>query len=237
MLALADAGTAEAADVLPAAITTDLAGGMAHGAVAPAVRMARCDVRAEDREDATFGGAAGRIRLWHDAENQEITISGVVTGLDASRTHGVAILEHEADVQAHWNPAGRRHGVPFANEWDDMHAGDLGNYNTDASGALDFAAIRLAGAQGLELKGGRARSAVGRVLVIYEDADGGSAQQPAGNAGAVVARCVLGVGERLKVRGGTSWLNEFTVPLLISAAAVLAMGMSATPPGPCLRCD
>lgn len=84
----------------------------------------------------------------------------------------------------HFNPAGRKHGAPAAEE---HHAGDLGNLVADAKGVAELD-LDLPGAAIL----GTAEAIAGRGVVVHAGADD-LATQPTGNSGGRLAVGVIGL--------------------------------------------
>ncbi|XP_058128569.1 superoxide dismutase [Cu-Zn]-like [Anopheles ziemanni] len=128
------------------------------------------------------------------AESEPVKVTGTVTGLKPGN-HGFHIHEFGDNTNgcmstgAHFNPHGKTHGAPEAEE---RHAGDMGNIVADADGE---AKVDLAVSQ-ITLSG--AMNVVGRSLVVHADPDdlglgGHELSKTTGNAGARLACGVIGM--------------------------------------------
>ncbi len=118
-----------------------------------------------------------------------VEISGEILGLSPG-PHGFHVHEYGdttavdgASAGGHFNPSGRPHAGPDA---DERHVGDLGNITADKDGTAKFRMtdriIRLNGPH----------SIIGRGLVVHAKADD-LKSQPSGDAGGRVATGVIGV--------------------------------------------
>src|SRR5437762_166371 len=83
------------------------------------------------------GQTIGSVRAWQTTGGIgfRITASGLPHGLHGVHVHSVGRCEPPgfASAGAHWNPAGRKHGL---NNPEGPHAGDLPNVEVAANGAL-----------------------------------------------------------------------------------------------------
>jgi len=121
-------------------------------------------------------------------------VTGQVTGL-APGNHGFHVHQF-GDVSAgcgstggHFNPAGKEHGGPTA---DERHAGDLGNIVAGADGT---AVVDITDSQ-VPLTG--ANSVIGRAIVVHAGEDdlglgGQNDSKTTGHAGGRVACGVIGL--------------------------------------------
>jgi Cu-Zn family superoxide dismutase len=118
------------------------------------------------------------------------SISGTVTGLSSNTVHGFHIqeygdlsLKNGSSTGGHFNPTSAPHSDKMANTT--RHIGDLGNiFADDAGHAIVHIDNLLWTLQG-------SKSVIGRALVVREKVDQGT--QPDGNAGSIIAQCVIGV--------------------------------------------
>jgi len=141
-----------------------------------------------------LGNVVGVIFLSQRDQNSPTVVTGTVKGL-APGPHGFHVHEF-GDVTnsclstgAHYNPFGRNHGAPDAQE---RHAGDLGNIF--ANDAME-ATINVTD-NGVQLFG--TQTVVGRSFVVHEKADdmglGGNEESlKTGNAGARLGCCLIGL--------------------------------------------
>lgn len=115
-----------------------------------------------------------------------VAVIAEITGLPANSKHGFHIHEKgdmsSADLMStgpHWDPQGTHtHGAPSTQP---VHAGDMGNLSTDASGTARLE-MTLKGISIDDAKSG----VVGRAVIVHAKPDDLSSQ-PAGNAGARIA--------------------------------------------------
>lgn len=133
--------------------------------------------------------AGGEISF--QSEESGLRITGRVTGLTASATHGFHIHEigdcsapDASSAGGHFNPTSLPHGQVGA---DPHHAGDMPNLQADAQGEV---AVDLL-LPSLEIGSSGPRDVLGRAVVVHEQADD-YATQPAGNSGARIACGVIG---------------------------------------------
>lgn len=130
-----------------------------------------------------------------------VVISGKVTGLKPKAKHGMHIHEtgdcSAADASTagnHYAKPGQAHGALGGVN---VHTGDLGNIQTDKTGAAEVN-IFLKEAN---MKKKDAQSLVGRSIVIHESADD-LKSQPAGNSGKRIACGVIEWTGTSKFMGG-----------------------------------
>jgi Cu-Zn family superoxide dismutase len=133
------------------------------------------------------GKGSGWVAFVQKGDTVEIT--GEIKGLPPGE-HGFHIHEFgdcsapdATSTGGHFNPTGKKHGAPDAEE---RHVGDLGNIKADEDGKavikMTDKVIRLDGPN----------SIIGRGVIIHLDADDFKTQ-PTGNAGGRVAVGVIGV--------------------------------------------
>lgn len=140
----------------------------------------------------TNGQSIGTVRAWQ-------TSGGVTFRIDASALpHGVHGLHVHTvgrcdppefqTAGAHWNPAGRKHGMSSPAG---PHAGDLRNVTVAANGVLGET-VTLSGASLTAPAGtpGALLDADGAALVLHAQADD-NVTDPSGNSGARIACAVL----------------------------------------------
>jgi len=142
-------------------------------------------------------GVNGVVRFEQDVKGGPTSIKCVISGLKPGK-HGFHIHQF-GDLSdgcnsagAHFNPYGKTHGAPTA---DERHVGDLGNVivkdqNADTEYSIDDKLVSLIGAN----------SVIGRSIVVHADEDdlglGGHAQsKTTGNAGGRVACGVIGIAQ------------------------------------------
>lgn len=83
----------------------------------------------------------------------------------------------------HYNPHGKKHGVPPDAE--ERHVGDMGNIIVNDKGSSTFnKTLDL-----IELRG--ENSVIGRTVILHAQKDDGT--DPAGNAGDRIGQCVIGI--------------------------------------------
>ena len=129
-----------------------------------------------------------------EQKGDTLQVNGEVKGL-APGQHGFHVHEFGdttngcTSTGAHFNPTGRTHGAPTAEE---RHVGDLGNVVADANGVAKFQLTdKIASLAG-------SNSILGRALVVHADQDdlgqgGHELSKTTGNAGARVGCGVIGI--------------------------------------------
>jgi Cu-Zn family superoxide dismutase len=131
------------------------------------------------------GQSIGTVRAWQTAGGVSfhIAASGLAHGLHGIHVHSVGRCDPPdfASAGAHWNPAGKQHGL---NNPAGPHAGDLPNVEVAANGVL-AATVTLAGANMASLL-----DADGAALVIHSGPDD-YVTDPSGNSGARIACAVI----------------------------------------------
>jgi Cu-Zn family superoxide dismutase len=131
------------------------------------------------------GQSIGTVRAWQTAGGVSfrISASGLPHGLHGLHVHAVGRCDPPdfKSAGAHWNPAGRQHGM---NNPAGPHAGDLPNVEVAANGVLN-ATVTLAGASMANLL-----DADGAALVIHASPDDYKTD-PSGNSGARIACAVI----------------------------------------------
>ncbi|HYX46336.1 MAG TPA: superoxide dismutase family protein [Sphingomicrobium sp.] len=131
------------------------------------------------------GQSIGTVRAWQTAGGLSfhIAASGLPHGLHGVHVHSVGRCDPPdfASAGAHWNPAGKKHGL---NNPAGPHAGDLPNVEVAANGVLR-ATVTLPGASMTSLL-----DADGAALVIHAAADD-YMTDPSGNSGVRIACAVI----------------------------------------------
>lgn len=131
------------------------------------------------------GQSIGTVRAWQTAGGVSfrISASGLPHGLHGVHVHAVGRCDPPdfASAGAHWNPAGKQHGM---NNPAGPHAGDLPNVEVAANGVL-AATVTLPNATMTSLL-----DADGAALVIHAAADD-YRTDPSGNSGARIACAVI----------------------------------------------
>ncbi len=131
------------------------------------------------------GQSIGTVRAWQTAGGVSfhIVASGLPHGLHGIHAHSVGRCDRPdfASAGAHWNPAGKHHGLSNPAG---PHAGDLPNVEVAANGVLR-ATVTLPGASMATLL-----DADGAALVIHAAPDD-YVTDPNGNTGARIACAVI----------------------------------------------
>jgi Cu-Zn family superoxide dismutase len=134
------------------------------------------------------GKSIGTVVAWQTAGGVSFRVraSGLPHGLHGIHVHGVGRCDPPdfASAGAHWNPAGRQHGI---NNPNGPHAGDLPNVEVAANGVLGQTVV-LPNATLAQLL-----DADGSSIVIHAAADD-YRTDPSGNSGARIACAVIGSG-------------------------------------------
>jgi Cu-Zn family superoxide dismutase len=122
--------------------------------------------------------------------NRGIRVNAIVNNLEPNSTHAIHIHEFGdatspdgKSAGGHYNPEGHDHALP---EKDMRHAGDLGNLKADAEGKARYSIV----VTNISLAGDK-NPIIGRGVVVHAAKDDGG--QPTGNAGARIARGVIGI--------------------------------------------
>ncbi|KAJ9105454.1 Superoxide dismutase [Cu-Zn] [Naganishia friedmannii] len=137
----------------------------------------------------------GVITFTQESTGGPVTVSGEIKNMDANAQRGFHVHQFGDNSNGctsagpHFNPTGKNHGAPDA---DERHVGDLGNLQTDGSG---IAKVSITDSH-LSLVG--PHSIIGRTIVIHAGTDdlgkGGHAESlKTGNAGARSACGVIGI--------------------------------------------
>ncbi|MCA9647877.1 MAG: superoxide dismutase family protein [Polyangiaceae bacterium] len=142
----------------------------------------------KEREAEAEFTSVPKMKLTGDAELSE-TADGVRIQIEVEDAPKgkKAVHIHEKDdcsdiagksMGAHFDPDGKKHGLPSAAE---HHLGDLGNLTVDdeGDGTLTIVVAKA------NLKAGDARSFLGKAIVIHEGEDHGDGES--GNAGSPIA--------------------------------------------------
>ena len=131
------------------------------------------------------GQTIGTVRAWQTAGGVSfhISASGLPHGIHGLHVHAVGRCDPPgfASAGAHWNPAGRKHGM---NNPAGPHAGDLPNVEVSANGVLS-ATVTLPAATMANLL-----DPDGAALVLHAQPDD-YVTDPSGNSGARIACAVL----------------------------------------------
>lgn len=141
------------------------------------------------------GQSIGTVRAWQTTGGVSFRISATglphgIHGIHGVHVHAVGRCDPPdfASAGAHWNPAGRQHGM---NNPAGPHAGDLPNVEVAANGAL-AATLTLPGASMPALL-----DADGAALVIHANADD-YRTDPSGNSGGRIACAVITPGAEMR---------------------------------------
>ena len=131
------------------------------------------------------GQTIGSVRAWQTAGGVSFRVdaTGLPHGIHGIHVHAVGRCDPPdfTTAGAHWNPAGRKHGM---NNPAGPHAGDLPNVEVAANGVLG-ATVVLPGASMASLL-----DADGAALVIHAAPDD-YVTDPSGNSGARIACAVI----------------------------------------------
>lgn len=134
----------------------------------------------------TSGQTIGTVSLAQTSGGLTLVIraSGIPHGLHGLHVHAAGRCDPPTfeSAGAHWNPAGREHGL---NNPRGPHAGDLPNITASSTGVVSETVV-LAGASMAQLADGD-----GSALVIHTNADD-YVTDPSGNSGGRIACAVLG---------------------------------------------
>lgn len=137
------------------------------------------------------GQPVGTVRAWQTAGGVSFHIDarGLPRGLHGLHVHSIGRCDPPgfASAGAHWNPAGRQHGL---NNPAGPHAGDLRNVEVAANGTLGVTVV-LPGATMASLL-----DADGSTLVLHASSDDYKTD-PSGNSGARIACAVIQPGAQL----------------------------------------
>ncbi|KAG2227632.1 hypothetical protein INT45_004673 [Circinella minor] len=136
----------------------------------------------------------GTVTFTQESENGPTTVEATVSGLTEGK-HGFHVHEFGDNTNgctsagAHFNPFGKTHGAPEAEE---RHAGDLGNVVADKDGK---ATLKVTDNQ-VKLIG--PHSVIGRTIVVHAGEDdlglgGHELSKATGNAGDRWACGVIGI--------------------------------------------
>ena len=138
---------------------------------------------------------AGTLTLTQAKSSDALAITGTITGLNASQTHGFHIHQYGvgvgcASAGGHYNPNNTNHGDQ-SNKIDLRHVGDFGNITSNASGSATVAVSDVhASLYGVD-------SVIGRSLMVHAGTDdlglgGDKGSVASGNAGARWGCCTIG---------------------------------------------
>ncbi|KAL1991830.1 hypothetical protein VTN49DRAFT_5138 [Thermomyces lanuginosus] len=138
---------------------------------------------------------SGTVTFEQPDENSPVTVSWNITGNDPNAKRGIHIHAFGDNTNGctsagpHFNPHGKTHGAP---EDEERHAGDLGNFETDAQGNSVGSRVDKV----LKLIG--PESILGRSVVVHAGTDdlgrgGNEESKKTGNAGARPACGVIGI--------------------------------------------
>lgn len=137
----------------------------------------------------------GLVYFTEDLTNNTVVIDIHIEGLRKDGLHGFHVhecgdlSEQCESMCAHFNPYGKKHGCPGANE---RHVGDLGNLIANKNGIAHYQRIDNM----IKLRGSKA-NIIGRGLIIHEDEDDcGLGDSPlsltTGNSGKRIACAIIG---------------------------------------------
>jgi Cu-Zn family superoxide dismutase len=139
-----------------------------------------------------LGAPIGSVRWWQTSGGVTFRIdaSGLPHGIHGLHVHAVGRCDPPdfASAGAHWNPAGKQHGM---NNPQGPHAGDLPNVEVAANGVL-AATVTLPGATMANLL-----DADGAALVLHAKADD-YMTDPSGNSGGRIACAVIRPGAEVR---------------------------------------
>lgn len=109
-------------------------------------------------------------------------VSGLTPGLHGFHIHefGDLCSDDGTSTGGHYNPEGKKHGAPDAEE---RHLGDLGNIKAGKNGVAKV---------DVKMKGLKVHFVIGRGIIVHADPDDFKTQ-PTGNAGGRVAFGVIGI--------------------------------------------
>ncbi|KAJ3194070.1 Superoxide dismutase [Cu-Zn] [Irineochytrium annulatum] len=135
------------------------------------------------------------VFVQHD-ESSPVEITIAFHGLAPNSKHGLHlhafgdVTDHVKAEAAgpHFNPDNKSHGCPSMEDPDDIHNGDLGNFETDENGEV---ALTIKTTTISLSKFAAPKFAVGRAMIIHANPDD-CVSQPVGNAGARLAQGVVG---------------------------------------------
>ena len=144
----------------------------------------------EAKIEPTQGNHVRGYVRFQDEKNGRVKVVADLDGLTPNARHAIHVHEKgDCDAPdamsagAHYNPQGKPHGLPPA---DDRHAGDLGNLMADGKGHAHYEIT----VNNISLTSG-VNPVMGRAVIIHAQPDDGS--QPSGNAGARLGCGVIGV--------------------------------------------
>lgn len=138
----------------------------------------------------TEGNEARGVVIFESVGSGGVRVTANVTGLEPNSKHAIHVHEF-GDISSpdgtsagsHFNPTGKKHGLP---EEAEHHPGDLGNLDADEKGN----AMKTMTVSDLSLSGD-SNAIIGRAVIIHADEDKGT--QPTGDAGARIAQGVIAV--------------------------------------------
>jgi Cu-Zn family superoxide dismutase len=156
-------------------------------------------------DNITVGTTMGICRLVGETDSKikgvltfkqngnQITIAGNVCGLPDG-SHGIHVhqfgdLSGSIELNAgHYNPQGVPHDLPSDADDRSRHAGDFGNFvstngNIEINKSFNTEYTTITGAT----------SIIGRSVIVHLGKDQGKEFQPAGESGAKVAKCIIGL--------------------------------------------
>ena len=149
----------------------------------------------------TKGNEARGVVTFEPLENDQVRVTARVSGLKPDSKHAIHIHEF-GDVSSedgtsaggHFNPAGKAHGLPDA---DERHAGDFGNLEADADGNANLV-LTL---KNLSLMDGD-HAIIGRAVIVHAGEDKGT--QPTGDAGDRIAQGVISIANPASMKSGVA---------------------------------
>lgn len=185
-------------------------------------RQALCELRSDD------GRVYGRVAFEQPADRDTpVAVRARICGMAPNSKHGFHIHEYGdlsgesivAKVGSHFNPQGKKHGLPPSK---DRHVGDMGNLVVQEDGVAQFFEANF---DLITLHGDH--SVIGRAVVVHEEEDDGTGDT--GNAGNKIATCVIGIIDDYWEAQATPWdVQCSSAPSVVSAAAGLAFSIAAS---------
>jgi Cu-Zn family superoxide dismutase len=141
-----------------------------------------------DLKGASGSNVQGSLRF--TASGSGVAITGELTGLPPSTTHGFHIHEtgdcsapDATSAGAHFNPTGAPHGDPLSTA---THLGDIPNLESDAEGKVMVTAT----VTNASLRDGGANDLVGKAVIVHAKPDDYKTQ-PSGDSGDRIACGVI----------------------------------------------
>ncbi len=145
----------------------------------------------------TKGNTCKGTVVFHQ-KGSEVKVVATISGLEAKSKHAIHVHEFGSCgsedgkcTGGHFNPEGKKHGLPPSA---DRHAGDLGNLEADDQGNASYTVT----VKNISLKNGKKSCILGRAIIVHAKADDGG--QPTGNAGARIGAGTIALGNPAAVK-------------------------------------